>query len=306
MTHLLSLETMSAGDMRQVLELAAHLKATRADQTFQPLAGQTWAMIFMKASTRTRVSFEVGVQELGGRVLYLNSTDTQLGRKEPIRDTARVLGRMVHGAIIRTFAQQDVVDFAHYSQLPTINALTDDEHPCQVLADLLTMIELCGGYRGKKVVFMGDGDNNMSKSWMWAAEKLDFQLVICAPPAYQPTSAYLSQFKSGNITCQPDPALAVAGAQVLYTDVWVSMGMEEETKKRLADLAPWQINSALTAKAAPGAVVMHCLPAYRGQEISEESLEAHASTIFQEAENRLHAQKAILTLLGAPVGPADR
>jgi ornithine carbamoyltransferase len=166
-----------------------------------------------------------------------------------------------------------------------------------VLADLLTMIELCGGYEGKKVVFMGDGDNNMSKSWMWAAEKLGFDFTICAPVAYQPSAAYLAQFKSGRIRVEPDPVKAVAGAHVLYTDVWVSMGMEEETKRRLADLAPWQINSALVSQAAPGAIVMHCLPAYRGQEISEECLEAHADTIFQEAENRLHAQKAVLTLI---------
>ena len=285
MNHLLSLETMSAPDMRRVLDLAGHLKATRDDQSFQPLAGQSWAMIFMKASTRTRVSFEVGVQELGGRVLYLNSTDTQLGRKEPLKDTARVLGRMVHGAIIRTYAQQDLVEFVEYSNLPTINALTDDEHPCQVLADLLTMIELCGGYEGKKVVFM------------WAAEKLGFDFTICAPPAYQPSAAYLAQFKSGRIRIEPDPVQAAAGAHVLYTDVWVSMGMEEEAKRRLADLAAWQINSALVSQAAPGAIVMHCLPAYRGQEISEECLEAHADTIFQEAENRLHAQKAVLTLI---------
>jgi ornithine carbamoyltransferase len=297
MNHLLSLETMSAPDMRRVLDLAGHLKATRDDQSFQPLAGQSWAMIFMKASTRTRVSFEVGVQELGGRVLYLNSADTQLGRKEPLKDTARVLGRMVHGAIIRTYAQQDLVEFVEYSNLPTINALTDDEHPCQVLADLLTMIELCGGYEGKKVVFMGDGDNNMSKSWMWAAEKLGFDFTICAPPAYQPSAAYLAQFKSGRIRIEADPVQAAAGAHVLYTDVWVSMGMEEEAKRRLADLAAWQINSALVSQAAPGAIVMHCLPAYRGQEISEECLEAHADTIFQEAENRLHAQKAVLTLI---------
>ena len=230
-------------------------------------------------------------------MLYLNPGDTQLGRKEPLKDTARVLGRMCHGAIIRTYAQQDLVEFAEYARIPTINALTDEEHPCQVLADLLTMIELCGGCEDKKVVFMGDGDNNMSKSWMWAAEKLGFPLVICAPAAYQPSAAYLSRLTSGNITCEPDPAKAVAGAHVLYTDVWVSMGMEEESRKRLADLAPWQINSALVAQASPGAIVMHCLPAYRGQEISEECLEAHADTIFQEAENRLHAQKAVLTLL---------
>ncbi len=304
MQNLLSLETMGADDIRRTLELAAELKATRDQQSFHPLAGQTWAMIFMKASTRTRVSFEVGVQELGGRVLYLNPADTQLGRKEPLRDTARVLGRMVHGAIIRTYAQQDLADFATWSGIPTINALTDDEHPCQVLADLQTMQERLGGYEGKKVVFMGDGDNNMSKSWMWAAEKLGFHLTICAPPAYQPSAACLAQFKSGRISIEADAAKAVPGADVLYTDVWVSMGMEEESKKRLADLAPWQINSALVAKAAPGAIVMHCLPAYRGQEISEECLEAHAGTIFQEAENRLHAQKAVLTLIAQDQGRA--
>ncbi|MES2707285.1 MAG: ornithine carbamoyltransferase [Verrucomicrobiota bacterium] len=299
MKHVLSLETMSAEDMRRVLDLAVKLKAERADQSFQPLAGQTWAMIFMKASTRTRVSFEVGVQELGGRVLYLNPGDTQLGRKEPLKDTARVLGRMVHGAIIRTYAQADLEEFAEYSGIPTINALTDSEHPCQVLADLQTMVELCGGYEGKKVVFMGDGDNNMSRSWMWAAEKLGFRFTICAPEGYQPSAAELAAFKSGNVTVEPDPVKAVAGADVLYTDVWVSMGMEEETKKRLTDLQGYQINSPLVALAAPGALVMHCLPAYRGQEISEECLEAHAGTIFQEAENRLHAQKAILALINA-------
>lgn len=297
MKHVLSLETMSAEDMRRVLDLAVKLKADRANQDFRPLAGQTWAMIFMKASTRTRVSFEVGVQELGGRVLYLNPGDTQLGRKEPLKDTARVLGRMVHGAIIRTYAQEDLVEFAEYSGIPTINALTDSEHPCQVLADLQTMIELCGGYQGKKVVFMGDGDNNMSRSWMWAAEKLGFQFTICAPEGYQPSAEDLAKFQSGNITVEPDPAKAVAGADVLYTDVWVSMGMEEETKKRLVELQGYQINSPLVAQANPGALVMHCLPAYRGQEISDECLEAHANTIFQEAENRLHAQKAILTLI---------
>ena len=297
MKHVLSLETMSAPDMRRVLDLAVKLKADRSNRTFQPLAGQTWAMIFMKASTRTRVSFEVGVQELGGRVIYLNPNDTQLGRKEPLQDTARVLGRMVHGAIIRTYAQADLEEFASCSGIPTINALTDSEHPCQVLADLLTMMEVCGGYEGKKVVFMGDGDNNMSRSWMWAAEKLGFPFTICAPAGYQPSADELGKFKSGNITIEPDPAKAVAGADVLYTDVWVSMGMEEESTKRLTDLAAWQINSELVSKASPGAVVMHCLPAYRGQEISEECLEAHAGTIFQEAENRLHAQKAVLALI---------
>lgn len=288
---------MSAEDMRRVIDLAAKLKREREDRSFRPLEGQTWAMIFTKASTRTRVSFEVGIQELGGRVLYLSPRDSQLGRGEPIKDTARVLGRMVHGAVIRTYAQRDVEEFAEYARIPTINALTDAEHPCQVLADLQTVVELCGGWRGRKIVFMGDGDNNMARSWMWAAEKLDFPFVICAPEGYQPPADYLAKFTSGNVTIEPDPARAAEGAAVLYTDVWVSMGMEEESAKRMADLKDYQINSALVEKAAPGALVMHCLPAYRDKEISEETLEAHADTIFQQAENRLHAQKAILTLL---------
>jgi len=298
MKHLLSLQKVSAKDMRRILDLADQLKRGRADRSFQPLAGQSWAMIFTKASTRTRVSFEVGVRELGGDVLYLSPRDTQLGRGEPIEDTARVLGRMVHGAIIRTFAQKEVEQFAAFSGIPTINALTDEEHPCQVLADLQTMQELCGGYVGRKVVFMGDGDNNMARSWMWAAEKLGFEFVICAPRAYQPPPAYLRRFRSGNVSVEPHPAKAVKGADVLYTDVWVSMGQEEESVKRLADLSGYQINDALVRKAKKRALVMHCLPAYREKEITAEVLEAHADTIFQQAENRLHAQKAILAILG--------
>ena len=297
MKHLLSLHSLSAKDMRRILDLAAKLKLERNNRGFRPLEGQSWAMIFTKASTRTRVSFEVGVQELGGQVLYLSPRDTQLGRGEPIEDTARVLGRMVHGAIIRTFAQKEVEDFAAFSGIPTINALTDDEHPCQVLADLQTMVELCGGYVGKKVVFLGDGDNNMARSWMWAAEKLGFEFVICAPRGYQPAPSFMKKFRSGNVSIEPNPAKAVRGADVLYTDVWVSMGQEEESIKRIADLHAYQINAALVRKAKKRTLVMHCLPAYREKEITAEVLEAHADTIFQEAENRLHALKAILALL---------
>ena len=297
MNHLLSLETTSADDMRRILKLGHRLKEIRSFHDAEDLKGQTWAMIFSKASTRTRVSFEVGVQELGGRVLFLGMNDSQLGRGEPIRDTARVLGRMVHGIIIRTFAQSDVEELAEWSGLPVINALTDDEHPCQVLADLMTMEELCGGYEGKKVVFLGDGDNNMSRSWMWAAEKLGFELVIAAPEAYQPSAEYLAKFKSGNIRCEVDPAKAVQGADALYTDVWVSMGQEKEGAKRIADLQDYQINRALVKRAKPGAPVLHCLPAYREKEITAEVLEDHADAIFQEAENRLHVQKAILSVI---------
>jgi ornithine carbamoyltransferase len=298
MKHLLSLESVSAAEIKEILHLAVQLKAERG-QHAQPLKGQCWAMMFSKASTRTRVSFEVGVRELGGWVTYLSPRDTQLGRGEPIRDTARVLGRMMSGAIIRTYAQSDVEEFAAYGKIPTINALTDEEHPCQVLADLLTMHELCGGWEGKKVVFLGDGDNNMSRSWMWAAEKLNFQLVIAAPKEYQPNAVYLAKFKSGNISCEENPDEAVRDADVLYTDVFVSMGQEEESAKRMSDLIGYQINAALVKRAKPKALVMHCLPAYREKEISDETLEAHADTIFQQAENRLHAQKAVLVLLDA-------
>jgi ornithine carbamoyltransferase len=293
------MQSLSKIQIEEILRLGAKLKTERKAgiQHHQALKGQCWGMMFSKASTRTRVSFEVGVRELGGWVTYLSPRDTQLGRGEPIKDTARVMGRMMAGAIIRTYAQQDVEDFAAYSKIPTINALTDDEHPCQVLADLLTMEELCGGYKGKKVVFLGDGDNNMSRSWMWAAELLDFEFVIAAPVKYQPSKEYLAQFASGNIHCEADVEKAVKNADVLYTDVWVSMGQEEQSQERIADLHAYQINKALELHAKPKVAVLHCLPAYRDKEISEESLERHSIQIFQQAENRLHVQKAVLSLL---------
>lgn len=296
MKHLLSLESLTTAEIERIIELGLKLKADRRKHS-QPLKGECWAMMFSKASTRTRVSFEVGVRELGGWLTYLSPRDTQLGRGEPIKDTARVMGPLLGGAIIRTYAQQDVEEFARYSQIPTINALTDEEHPCQVLADLLTMVELCGGWAGKRVVFLGDGDNNMSRSWMWAAERLGFDFIIAAPREYQPKREYLAKFKSGRIHCVEDPAAAVHGADVLYTDVWVSMGQEEQSAERIAALQSYQINEALVKKARPKALVMHCLPAYREKEITNEVLEAHAATIFQEAENRMHAQKAVLVLL---------
>ena len=190
------------------------------------------------------------------------------------------------------------MEFAEYSGVPTINALTDDEHPCQILADLMTMKELLGGWKGRTVCFLGDGDNNMSRSWMWAAERCGFRLVIGAPKAYQPSEEYLSRFYSGNVICEEDPAKAADGADVLYTDVWVSMGQEEESARRIADLQSFQINDRMLDAAGDGAIVMHCLPAYREKEITEKVLEQHADTIFQEAENRLHAQKAVLAVLG--------
>jgi ornithine carbamoyltransferase len=293
MKHLLSLEKMSRVDMEHIFENSAVLKRERAASQHQPLAGQTWALIFSKASTRTRVSFEVGIRELGGESLFLSANDIQLGRGEPIKDTARVLGRMVHGAVIRTFAQSDVEEFAQFSGIPTINALTDEEHPCQILADIFTFQEKRSAIQGKIVTFIGDGSCNVPVSWIFAAAKLDFELRIAAPKQYQPSASLLAR-AGGKVICTEDIKSAVKGADLLYTDVWISMGKEAESAERLRHLTGYQINKHVVALAKPGALVMHCLPAYRGKEIDEETFEAHAQTIFDQAENRLHVQKAIL------------
>lgn len=284
---------MSRADIEHILENTAVLKRQRGDSQHKPLAGQFWALIFSKSSTRTRVSFEVGIRELGGETLFLNANDIQLGRGEPIRDTARVLGRMIHGAVIRTFAQSDVEQFAEYSKIPTINALTDDEHPCQILADIFTFQEKRGPIQGKVVTFVGDGACNVPISWMFAAGKLGFELRIAAPKGFQPPEDILRR-AGGKIVCTEDLKAAAKGADLIYTDVWVSMGKESEAAERIKVLGGYQINQALVKLAKPGALVMHCLPAYRGKEIDEVTFEEHAQTIFDEAENRLHAQKAVL------------
>ena len=295
MQHLLSIEQLSAKEIQALLDSADYLKRMRGRDA-QKLAGQTWALIFTKSSTRTRVSFEVGIRELGGFPMFLSKNDIQLGRGEPIKDTARVLGRMVHGAIIRTFAQQDVVDFADFSGIPTINALTDDEHPCQILADLLTIREKLGTWEDKKIAFIGDGYSNMTRSWMWAAKRLGFKLVVASPVSCQPSAGFLADLDAPNVTITSDPEAAAEGAHVVNTDVWLSMGQEDQQEKE-HEFAGFQVNEALLAHAAPGHVVLHCLPAYRGKEISADVLELHADTIFQQAENRLHAQKAILVAI---------
>lgn len=290
---LLSIEETSPTELNALIDLAVEMKASRGAHSSQPLLGQTWAIIFTKASTRTRVSFEVGIRELGGNVMFLSKNDIQLGRGEPIKDTARVLGRMVHGAVIRTFAQQDVEDFYSYSGIPTINALTDEEHPCQILADLLTIREKLGTWDHKKIVFIGDGDNNMSRSWMWAAKYLGFELVIAAPQECLPPQDFMDRLDASNVTLTTDPQAAAQDADVINTDVWLSMGQEGQAEKE-ALFGDYQVNADLLANAAEGHLVLHCLPAYREKEITEEILELHADTIFQQAENRLHAQKAVL------------
>ena len=304
MKHLLSLEKLPHADFEKILRDATGFKRERGRHKTQPLAGQTWALIFSKSSTRTRVSFETGLRELGAGVMFLNANDIQLGRGEPIKDTARVLGRMIHGAVIRTYAQSDVEEFAEFSKIPTINALTDDEHPCQVLTDIFTFEEMRGSIAGKVVTFIGDGACNMPVSWIFAAAKLGFELRIAAPKEFQPSAEILkraslrseasARHAGAKIIVTEDLKSAASGADMLYTDVWVSMGKEAEAAERIRIFNGYQINAALVKLAKPGALVMHCLPAYRGKEIDEATFEANADTIFTQAENRLHVQKSIL------------
>jgi len=295
---LLGIEKLTTSEIETILSNAVEVKRRRKNPPSQPLAGQAWAMIFAKASTRTRVSFEVGIRELGGQVVFLPGNEIQTGRGEPIKDTARVLGRMVHGAVFRTFAQADVEEFARYSKIPTINALTDEEHPCQILADIFTYQERQGSIKGKVVTFLGDGACNVVNSWIFAAPKLGFELRVAAPKAFQPDPQVLRR-AGAKVILTEDIAAAAAGADLLYTDVWVSMGKESESTERIQQMSGYQINARLVGLAKPGALVMHCLPAYRGKEIDEETFERNAETIFDQAENRLHVQKSILGWLVA-------
>lgn len=296
MKHLLTIESLSGAEIAAILERAVLLKRQRGAHADAPLRGQCWALLFSKSSTRTRLSFEVGIRELGGQPIFLAANDIQLGRGEPIRDTARVMGRMVHGAVIRTYAQADVEEFAGLSGIHTINALTDEEHPCQILSDLLTITERRGSLDGLKVCFIGDGDCNVARSWIWAAARCGFRLSIAAPSRFQPSPDLVNR-AGGSVDVTTDVAAACREADVLYTDVWVSMGKEEEATFRMAQFAGYQINEAALAATGRQPLVMHCLPAYRGKEISDAVFEAHATTIFDQAENRLHTQKAILTML---------
>ena len=291
----LAIPDFSTSELEALFRLAERMRT--GEYTAKPLAGKTLAMIFMKASTRTRVSFEVGTYQLGGHALFLSPRDVQLGRGEPIADTARVLSRYVDGIMIRTFAHQDVEELARYADVPVINGLTDLLHPCQILADLLTVQQHLGGYAGKKVAWIGDG-NNMANSWINAAYRLGFELAIACPEGYEPADHLLERARAATkITVTRDPKEAVAGAHVVNTDVWASMGQEDEQKKRERDFAGYTVDSALMKRASKDAIFLHCLPAHRGEEVSADIIDGAQSRVWDEAENRLHIQKAIMAVL---------
>jgi len=294
--HFLTLKDLSKKEFKKILERAAELKqAQHKGVIYQPFIGKVMAMIFEKSSTRTRVSFETGMAQLGGNALFLSPNDTQLGRGEPIEDSARVISSMVDIVMMRTFSQQSIENFAAYSSVPVINALTDDHHPCQLLADMQTYIEHRGSIQGKRVVWVGDG-NNMCQSYMHAAEMLDFELLIACPKGFEPCSTLLNQLSS-HVTLVRDPTVAISGANLVATDDWASMGQESESELRKKAFSGFQVNEAAMGLAAADALFMHCLPAYRGLEISETIMESQWSVIWSEAENRLHSQKALIELL---------
>jgi ornithine carbamoyltransferase len=291
----LAIPDFSAPELRALFDLAERMR--RGEYARSPLAGKTLAMIFMKASTRTRVSFEVGTYQLGGHAVFLAPRDVQLGRGEPIADTARVLSRYVDGIMIRTFAHQDVEELAKYADVPVINGLTDMLHPCQVLADLLTVRQHLGTYEGRKVAWIGDG-NNMANSWINAAYRLGFELALACPHGYEPADHLLERARGhAKITLTRDPREAIAGAHVVNTDVWASMGQEDEQRKRETDFAGFTVDAAMMSRAAKDAILLHCLPAHRGEEVTSEVIDGPQSRIWDEAENRLHIQKAVMAVL---------
>ena len=298
MKHLLKLGDLSTEQIIEILDLADTLKAEKkAGIEHHHLKGKTLGMIFTKASTRTRVSFEVGMYQLGGNALFLSGNDLQIGRGEPIEDTARVLSRFLDGIMIRTFKQDDVEKLAEYGSIPIINGLTDYCHPCQVLADLQTIREFKGKLAGLKLAFIGDG-NNMANSLIVGCIKVGMSVSIACPNGYEPDADIVKWgYKEGKLTITNNPLEAAEGADVVYTDVWASMGQEGEAQIRRKAFEGFQVNDALMAKANDGAMVLHCLPAHREEEITAKVLETHANEIFEEAENRMHAQKAVLVKL---------
>jgi ornithine carbamoyltransferase len=291
----LAITDLSRPELLALFDLATRMK--RGEYRDRPLAGKTLGMIFAKSSTRTRVSFEVGAFQLGGHALFLSSRDIQLGRGEPIRDTARVLSRYVDGIMIRTFDQAEVEELARYASVPVINGLTDLQHPCQVLADLMTIREALGGWEGKVVAWVGDG-NNVAHSWLDAAGVLGFELRLACPAGYRPHPDIVARNRGlTRVLLTDDPAEAVRGANVVNTDVWASMGQEAEQAERERAFAGYIVDGALMRLAASGAIFLHCLPAHRGEEVSDEVIEGPQSRVWDEAENRLHAQKALMATL---------
>ena len=300
---LISIHDLSVGEVATILDVTTKLKRKQKNGApHEYLRGKTLAMIFSKASTRTRVSFETGFHQLGGHPIYMDSSTSQVGRGEPVRDTARVLSRFVDGIMIRTFSHDSVIELAKYAQVPVINGLTDLLHPCQALTDLFTIQEYKEILKGRKLVYVGDG-NNMAHSLMFAAAKVGMNMVCASPEGYQPNPDVLKQAQEDaietgcTITVEEDLFKAAKGADVLYTDVWTSMGEEAQKDARQKALGAYQINKELLAVARPDAMVLHCLPAHRGEEITEDVLEGKQSAVFDQAENRLHVQKAIMALL---------
>lgn len=300
MKHLLKLADLSRGDILDILNLADQLKYEKAHgMEHHLLKGKTLGMIFQKSSTRTRVSFETGMYQLGGEALFLSNRDLQIGRGEPVQDTARVLSRYLDGIMIRTFDQKEVEDLAKYGSIPVINGLTDYCHPCQVLADLMTIREYKKSFDGLKFCFIGDG-NNMANSLIVGMIKMGIACTVACPDGYKPDAKIMQwAAENGSFTCSSDILSCAENADVLYTDVWASMGQEDEKAKRAEVFKDFQINDAVMAVAKPDAMVLHCLPAHREEEITAKVFEAHANEIFDEAENRLHAQKAVLVKLMA-------
>ena len=294
--HFLSLMDLSKAELQKLISRAIELKNMQNNnREYEPFKNKVLAIIFEKSSTRTRVSFETAMIQCGGRSIFLSTHDSQLGRGEPIEDTARVLSRMVDCVAIRTFEQEKIELFAQYSKVPVINALTDTCHPCQLLADIQTYVEHRGEIKGKKVAWIGDG-NNMCHSYMRAACQFDFELAIACPSDYQPNTDILNETKA-NVSLFAEPTEAVKGADLVSTDVWASMGQEEEQKKRAKAFAAYQVDSKLMALAKPDALFMHCLPAHRGEEVSKDIIDGAQSVVWDQAENRLHSQKALLEFL---------
>ena len=291
----LAIPDFSPAELESLLGLAEAMRVGTYNK--KPLAGQSLAMIFMKASTRTRVSFEVGTYQLGGHALFLSPRDVQLGRGEPIADTAKVLSRYVNGIMIRTFAHSDVEELARAATVPVINGLTDLLHPCQILADILTIRQQLGGLTGRKIAWIGDG-NNMANSWINAAVVLGFELSLACPEGYEPDATILARARSrGNVTLLRDPNEAVRDADVVTTDVWASMGQEDEQAAREKAFRSFCVNGSLMSRASKAAIFLHCLPAHRGEEVTSDVIDGPQSRVWDEAENRLHIQKAIMAVL---------